>query len=140
MVIKEPVLDSKVKNYYRWYDEPDDTRVKVDDKYRLNLINRAIKKAGHLESLAKEMSLSRVTIYNYLNGVGMRVIGLKKILDSLDIKYNRINHKVLEVSWGFKPNIKTNSKEMSILLAASLADGHLSDSHFMWFPGRWVWL
>ena len=125
-------VDSKTRNYYRWYDESDNTRIKIDDDYRINLINRAIRKAGHIDLLSKNIELDRATIYNYLKGMGMSVIGLKKILEYLDINYNRINHKVIETSWNFKPNIKINNKEMAILLAASLADGHLDDGHFMY--------
>ncbi|MEK6952642.1 MAG: hypothetical protein AABX29_06520 [Nanoarchaeota archaeon] len=118
--------------FYRWYDEPDDVRIKLEDNYRKDLIERAIKKAEKPSILAKKVSLDKVTIFNYLYGNGMSVGGLKKILDFLEIKHDRINHKVQEISWNFKPNIKLNTKEIAILLAASLADGHLNNSHFMY--------
>jgi len=123
---------SEVKDCYRWYDEPDKVRIKLEENYRKKLVEKAIKKSGKPSNLAKELEMNKMTVFNYLYGNGMTVIGLKKLLDFLEIKYNRINHKVQEISWNFKPNIKLKSKEIAILLAASLADGHLSNAHFLY--------
>ncbi|MBI2671851.1 hypothetical protein HYX16_02865 [Candidatus Woesearchaeota archaeon] len=118
--------------YYYWYYEPDKVRIKLEKKFVNKLVNKAIEKAGTNVNLSKLLNLSTTTIFNYRKGISMRVGGIKKILDYLDIGYSKINHKIKKVSFDFKPNIKVYSKEISILLAASLGDGHLSDSQFMY--------
>ena len=123
----------KTINFYRWYDEPDFISIKINKIYLDNLINKAIKKSGTIENLSKTISMSKATIHNYKNGTGMNIKGLKKLLDFSDIKYNRINNKIERIGWNnINLNINLKSNDMAIILAASLADGHLNQSHFMY--------
>ncbi len=123
----------KISDFYRWYDEPDFISVKINKSYSDDLIKRAIKKSKTIENLSKTIRISKATIHNYKNGTSMNIKGLKTILDFLDIKYDRINHRIEKIGWdniNLKINLKSN--EMAIILAASLADGHLNQSHFMY--------
>lgn len=120
-------------NFYRWYDEPDFTSIRVDPRYIKELTNRSISKAGSIVNLSRLTGLSTTTIHNYKTLVSLNVRGLKLFLDFLGIKYDRINHRIKKISWNVRHfNIDFNSREMAILLAASLADGHLNKSSFMY--------
>lgn len=121
------------EKFYSWHEEPNFISIQIEENYQKDLIKRAIKKVKTIENLSKFTGLSKATIHNYKNYIGMNIKGLKSILDILEIKYNRINHKIIKIGWNNNHlKIKINSNEMAILLAASLADGHLDKSHFMY--------
>lgn len=120
-------------NYFKWYEEPEFTSVRVEPSYMTSLMDRAISKAKTTKKLSELTGLSYATIYNYKRLISLNIGGLKNVLDFLNIKYNRINHKIRRISWNLnKFDINYNSDEMAIILAASLADGHLNRSHFMY--------
>lgn len=119
--------------YYKWYDEPDHISVKLQEGYLQVLTVRAIKRAGSVAELSSIMKISKATIFNYKNEKHLNVNGLKTLLRYLDIQYDRINHRITRMGWNqHKLHIKLDSTEIALILAASLADGHLSKSHFMY--------
>jgi len=123
----------KEPDFYRWHDEPGTLRIKLKKGYLKDLTERAIKKAGTIQKLSEETNISKATIHNYKNEISLTISGIKKILNYNNIKYNRINHKIKFVGWNKPiPNFKLSSKEIAIILAASLADGHINNSHFMY--------
>ncbi|MBU0958582.1 MAG: hypothetical protein KKB31_01425 [Nanoarchaeota archaeon] len=123
----------RISNFYRWYDEPNFISIKIDDNYLKSLIDRCIKKAKTIENLSKITKISKASIHNYKNRSGMNIKNIKIILDFLNIKYDRINQYIEKIGWNnTNPEIYLGSDEIAIILAASLADGHLNQSHFMY--------
>ncbi|MEK6948405.1 MAG: hypothetical protein AABX19_04145, partial [Nanoarchaeota archaeon] len=121
------------EKFYRWYDEPDGVGLRIDPNYIKNLVIRAKTKAGSFVNLAKLTGLSVATLSNYKNNISLNIKGLKSLLDYLNINYNRINHKILKIGWNNTMlDIDLNSNDMAIILCASLADGHINQSHFMY--------
>lgn len=119
--------------YYKWYEEPDGVNIVLIEGYLSALTLRAIAKAGSIVKLSHEIGISKSTIDNYKNERGATIKGIKLILSFLDIAPNRINHKIKSLSWNKDlPKFRFNSEKLAIILAASLADGHISQTHFMY--------
>jgi len=118
---------------YRWCDEPGTIRIELEREYLSGLMDRAIKKAKSIQKLSELTKLSKATIHNYKNEKHLNIRGIKIILDFLNFKYDRINHKIKKIGWNNDlPKIKLNKIELAIILAASLADGHISKDKFMY--------
>jgi hypothetical protein len=96
-------------------------------------MQRCINKAGSVAELSRQIGLSKSTLFNYNSEIGLEIGNLKKILDFLEINYDRINPKIQKISWNQTfLDLDFNSSEMAIILAASLADGHINKTHFMY--------
>jgi hypothetical protein len=119
--------------FYRWYDEPNSLSISLESGYLKDLTERAIRKSGSIVILSKKCNLSKATIHNYKNEVGLSIGGLKALLVSLDINFNRVNNKIVVIGWNNTFfNIHFDKPEMALILAASLADGHISQRNFMY--------
>jgi hypothetical protein len=113
------------KNLYNWYEEPDNVRIKIKSTTRKKILKQAIEKVGGCYKLSRIIRISPQTVYNYLNGVSMRVGSLKNILNLLGIPYENITTSVIELSWLKYPKLpfKLNSTDGAILFGAFLSDG-----------------
>ena len=109
---------------YYWFYEPDKIRIKLNEKYRLFLINK-LKKLGGPHSLSRKIECSPATICNYFKGYGLSIGFLKKILDILQIPYEEVEPFITEISWIKNPKLPFNlkSREAATLSAAILGDG-----------------
>jgi len=119
--------------FYQWNNEPDGVGIKLSDNYLNYLINKSVIKAGSFTELSRQTGISKASLFNYNNCIGLNIGNLKKILNFLGINYNRINHRIKRIGWNqYHLDIDFNSLEMATILAASLADGHINKSHFMY--------
>jgi hypothetical protein len=109
---------------YHWFYEPNRVRIKLNEKYRLFLINK-LKKLGGPHSLSRKIGCSPATICHYFKGLGLSIGFLKKILDILQISYGKIEPFITEISWIKNPKLpfNLNARETAILSAAILGDG-----------------
>jgi hypothetical protein len=111
--------------FYHWYEEPEGTRISLDNKIRCELLQLAIKRAGGAYKLAKIIRCCPQTIYNYSNGVSMTVGFLKKLLIYLCISFDEVEKYIKELSWLKNPKLpfNFNTKSGAILIGAFLSDG-----------------
>jgi len=110
---------------YHWYDEPSDVRLKLDNSFRLEVLQKALRKSDGAYKLAKVLGCCPQTVYNYINGVSMTVGFLKKLLTYVDFSFNVAEKHVTELAWMKKPNIpfEMSTASGAVLLGAFLSDG-----------------
>ncbi|MBL7051454.1 MAG: hypothetical protein ISS01_00015 [Nanoarchaeota archaeon] len=117
---------------YNWYHLRDNCLLKVKKEERIILLEKGIKKSGNLNLLASELGFSSPSFYNLYNHKIelISVKKLKKLLSFLDLNYNSINEKIVEIRKGNIASIKNPilpfnvySVDFAYLLGCVVSDG-----------------
>lgn len=93
----------------QWFQLSDNTLLKLRKNMLIGLILNAMKKAGNLNRLGKELKMSHPTLYNLVNEKGVKMVSVKKLkrlLTYLNVNYNFLNKKISYTKKGNKISIQ----------------------------------
>lgn len=116
-----------------WFQLKDNFLVELKEDLLSELIAKGMNKAGNLNLLSKELTLTAPTFYNFINKEKHKMISvlkLKRLLKYLDIDFSYINNKVKLTKKGSVISIENprfpillNTIEGAYLLGLIVSDG-----------------
>lgn len=121
---------SPVKTLIHWYDLYEGHRLILDKKFKNKLLKEAIRKAGNISELGRQIGINRKVISSAVNNkCNLKIKTLIKIVNYVDYPLDNIDNKIKQIH-GLKPKLpfNLNTKDGAEIRAAFLSDGHV-DKH-----------
>jgi intein/homing endonuclease len=113
-----------------WYQLKDYEYLILKRNVLKKIVKRCIQKAGNIRKLTKVIKIGAPLIYRVLKGKnGISVKNLRKLLYYLQIPYDEINDKIVEIKKGKRASIKNPKFPINLLLpeAATIIGFLVSD-------------
>ncbi len=119
---------------YNWYENPDDSLIKINKKAAGDIVNMIHFQFNSIKSFISSAKINNKSIYQLKKKQCIRLITLKKLLDTLNIGLDTFNDKIGAVG-GSKYLFRTkfpiilNRVENAVLVAAFMSDGNNQREH-----------
>ena len=108
-------INTMKRTKINWYELKEGIHLYIDGRIFKKIIEKGIKKSGSLSKLCIELNSNHFyrILKEEINGTSIK--RLKMLLDFLNIKYDKINHKILEIRKGKKISIKNPKFPINLL-------------------------